>query len=52
MSDGGKEMSFDIFTRPTDIAYVVATAITIVLLAKALRKFGERVSAKRQKVEQ
>jgi hypothetical protein len=44
-------MSLDIFTNPTDIAYVVATALVIVLLAKSLRKFGDKISAKRQKAE-
>ncbi|HEY9870654.1 MAG TPA: hypothetical protein V6D08_15920 [Candidatus Obscuribacterales bacterium] len=34
---------------PTDIAYCVATAVVVILAAKALKRFRDKVEEKRQR---
>jgi hypothetical protein len=44
--------SFDVFTTPGGWGYILATSVTIILLARALKKFNEKIVEKRQKKAQ
>ena len=43
------QMDLGVFTNPIDLLYVGATAIVIMFLAKALKRFNDKIVEKRQK---
>ena len=42
-------MAPEVFTNPIDLLYIGATAIVIVALAKALKRFNDKIVEKRHK---
>lgn len=42
-------MSLDVFTNPIDLLYILGTSIAVVALAKALKRFNDKIVEKRHK---